>query len=66
MYVNKKLILLVAFVELGKLVNWVHIVFNNLCSMLQNLSITIKLKYIYIGKNMEFGATRVIDIILCN
>ncbi len=34
MYVNKKLMLLVALVELQKLVNWVQAIFSNLHSML--------------------------------
>jgi hypothetical protein len=43
MYINKKLMFLVAFVELKKLVNWAQIMFSNLHSRLQNLSIAIKL-----------------------
>ncbi len=64
MYVNKKFMLLVAFIELQKLVNWAQILFNNLHSRLQDLSMVVKLK-----KNHEetkFDAAQVIDIILCN
>jgi hypothetical protein len=44
MYVNKKFMLLVALAELKKLVKWAQIVFNNLHSRLQDLSIAVKLK----------------------
>jgi hypothetical protein len=44
MYVNKKFMLLVAFIELQKLVNWAQILFNNLHSRLQDLSMVVKLK----------------------
>ncbi len=43
-YVGKKLMLLVALAKLQKLVNWVHVVFNNLHSKLWDLSIAIKPK----------------------
>jgi hypothetical protein len=43
-YVNKKFMLLVALIELQKLVSWGQVVFNNLHSRMWDFSIVIKLK----------------------
>jgi hypothetical protein len=50
MYVNKKLIVIVTLAELRKLINWAHIMFSNLCSKLQNLSIIANLKIYILGR----------------
>jgi len=53
MYVNKKFMLLVAFFELKKPINWVQVVFNNLHSKLQHLSTIIKLNFFLKKKTLE-------------
>jgi hypothetical protein len=55
-YVSKKLLLLVALVELGKLVNWVQVIFDNLHSWLHDLFVANELKKKKSGKDSEFGA----------
>ncbi len=63
-YVNKKLMLLMALAKLKKSISWVQITFNFLHFRLQDLFVIVKLKKENSGKEMEFDATQVIDIIL--
>jgi hypothetical protein len=62
MYVSKKLMFLVAFAKLQKLVNWAQVVFNNLHFRLRDLSTVVKPKKEDPGKETEFGATQVVII----
>jgi hypothetical protein len=58
MYVNKKFMLLVAFIELQKLVKWAQILFNNLHSRLQDLSMVVKLMGIKIMRRQNLMQPR--------
>jgi hypothetical protein len=58
--------LIVALVELQKLVNWVQVVFSNLHSKLWDLSTIIKLEKENLRKETKFNVTQVINIILWN
>ncbi len=51
MYVGKKFMFLVAWVELQNLINWAQMVFSNLHSRLWDFSTTIKLKIEDYGKD---------------
>ncbi len=63
-YVNKKLILLVALAKFQKSINWAHVLFNNLHFRLWDLSVAIKLKKKNSNKEIEFGVTHMLNIIL--
>ncbi len=53
-----------ALAKLKKSISWVQVAFNFLHFRLQDLFAIIKLKKENYGKEMEFDATQVIDIIL--
>jgi hypothetical protein len=63
MYISKKFMLIVALAKLGKSVNWAYILFSNLHSRLwifHNNQIGKKNS----RKDVKFGATFVVDVIL--